>query len=191
MLLLDAFRSHLPRMRGNANPALALFLILGRRRWRRCHGGVPAAGRRTDARLFEIIAVAYAIFRVLALLACWPRRRARITGCWPSTRGRPRPGVLQGCFVLALIVNAIVTWRGRGPATAASTLTLLASVLVLAGIAARRPAAGGSPSMAPHRAHGRSLGHGLGAATTGMPSATDLVTPALTNRRCCRRSGCS
>ncbi|TMC65217.1 MAG: hypothetical protein E6J16_04565 [Chloroflexota bacterium] len=85
----------------------------------------------------KFIAVTYAIFGVLAFLVVL----AAPPGSYRHLLTINQPAAnalvfLQGCLVLALLVNAVVTWRGRGPSTAGAALALLASVLVLAGITA-------------------------------------------------------
>jgi hypothetical protein len=165
---------------------LALFLILAET----TVGGVATvaylrlAGGLTPGFL-KFIALTYAIFGMLALLvvlAAPPGSYHRLLAINPGAANALV--FLQGCFVLALILNAIVTWRGRGPSTAASTLTLLASVLVLAGIAAAFWPLAGSPLDGAGIALMVALSATvLGAATTGMLLGHwYLVTPALTNR---------
>jgi len=165
---------------------LALFLILAET----TVGGVATvaylrlAGGLTPGFL-KFIAVTYAIFGMLALLVVLAAPPGSYHRLLAINQGAANALVfLQGCFVLALIVNAIVTWRGRGPATAASTLTLLASVLVLAGIAAAFWPLAGSPLNGAGIALMAALSATvLGAATTGMLLGHwYLVTPALTNR---------
>jgi hypothetical protein len=173
---------------------LALFLILAET----TVGGVATvaylrlAGGLTPGFL-KFIAVTYAIFGILAFLV--------VLAAPPGSYRHLLVGInqpaanalvfLQVCLVLALVVNAIVTWRGRGPSTASAALALLASVLVLAGIAA---------TFAPLARSGLA-GAGialmvilsaavLGAATTGMLLGHwYLVTPALTNRPLLRAIG--
>ena len=128
----------------------------------------------------KFIAVTYAIFGVLAFLVVL----AAPPGSYRHLLTINQPAAnalvfLQGCLVLALLVNAVVTWRGRGPSTAGAALALLASVLVLAGITATfAPLAGSGLASA-----GVALMVALSAATTGMLLGHwYLVTPALTNR---------
>src|SRR5467141_1098707 len=172
---------------------LALFLILAET----TVGGVATvaylrlAGGLTPG-FWKFIAVAYAIFGVLALLVVLAAPPGSYHRLLAINQGAANALVfLQGCFVLALIVNAIVTWRGRGPATAASTLTLLASVLVLAGLAAAFWPLAGSPLNGAGIALMVALSAMvLGAATTGMLLGHwYLVTPALTNRPLLRAIG--
>jgi hypothetical protein len=165
---------------------LALFLILAET----TVGGVATvaylrlAGGLTPGFL-KFIGVTYAIFGILAflvVLAAPPGSYHRLL-----TIDQPAAStlvVLQGCLVLALIANAVITWRGRGPATASWALTLLASALVLAAIAAAFWPMAGSPPVGAGIALMVLLSAAvLGAATTGMLLGHwYLVTPALTNR---------
>ena len=165
---------------------LALFLILAET----TVGGVATvaylrlAGGLTPGFL-KFIAVTNAIFGMLALLVVLAAPPGSYHRLLAINQGAANALVfLQGCFVLALIVNAIVTWRGRGPSTAASTLTLVASALVLAGISAAFWPLAGSPLNGAGIALMVALSAAvLGAATTGMLLGHwYLVTPALTNR---------
>src|SRR3989442_4445264 len=90
---------------------------------------------------------------------------------------------LQGVLVLALIAHAIVIWR-HNASTLSWALTLAASVLLLAGIAAALwPLAGSLPDGAALALVVVLSAAVLGAATTGMLLGHwYLVTPALTNR---------
>jgi hypothetical protein len=165
---------------------LALFLILAET----TVGGIATvaylrlAGGLTPGFL-KFIAVTYAIFGLLAFLVVLGAPPGSYHRLLAINQGAANVLVfLQGCFVLALIVNAIVTWRGRGPIIASGALTLLASGLVLAGIAAAFWPLAGSPL----NGGGIVLMVGLsaavlGSATTGMLLGHwYLVTPALTNR---------
>ncbi|TMD86606.1 MAG: hypothetical protein E6I78_05355 [Chloroflexi bacterium] len=133
----------------------------------------------------KFIAVTYAIFGVLAFLVVL----AAPPGSYRHLLTINQPAAnalvfLQGCLVLALLVNAVVTWRGRGPSTAGAALALLASVLVLAGITATfAPLAGSGLASAGVALMVALSAAVLGAATTGMLLGHwYLVTPALTNR---------
>jgi hypothetical protein len=165
---------------------LALFLILAET----TVGGVATvaylrlAGGLTSGFL-KFIAVTYAIFGVLAFLVVL----AAPPGSYHRLLAINQPAAntlvfLQACFVLALILNAVVTWRGSGPSRASSAVTLLASVLVLAGIAAAFWPLAASPLDAAGITLMVALSAAvLGAATTGMLLGHwYLVTPALTNR---------
>jgi hypothetical protein len=172
---------------------LALFLILAQT----TVGGIATvaylrlAGGLTPGFL-KFIAVTYAIFGVLALLvvlAAPPGSYHRLLAI-----NQPAAGALvflQGCFVLALVVNAVITVRGGGRSAASWALTLLASVLVLAAIAAALAPLAGSPLVGAGIALMVALSAAvLGAATTGMLLGHwYLVTPALTNRPLLRAIG--
>src|SRR6202023_4323678 len=84
----------------------------------------------------KFIAVTYAILGILAFLV--------VLGAPPGSYHRllaiNQPAanavvVVMGCFVLALIVHAIVTWRGGGPWAASSAVSLMAFLLLLAVLA--------------------------------------------------------
>jgi len=165
---------------------LALFLILAET----TVGGIATvaylrlAGGLTPGFL-KFIAVTYAILGILAflvVLAAPPSSYHRLLAI-----NQPAANALiflQAVFVLALIVNAVVTWRGSGRSTASWVLTLLASVLVLVAIAAAFWPMAGSPLNGAGIALMVALSAAvLGAATTGMLLGHwYLVTPALTNR---------
>src|SRR5438132_1150093 len=113
---------------------LALFLILAET----TIGGVATvaylrrAGGLTPGFL-KFITVTCAIFGVLAFLVVL----AAPPGSYRHLLGINQPAAnalvfLQGCLVLALVVSAIVTWRGRGPSAASAVLTLVAGGLALA-----------------------------------------------------------
>jgi hypothetical protein len=172
---------------------LALFLILAET----TIGGIATVaylrvtGGLTPGFL-KFIAVTYAILGMLAFLV--------VLGAPPGSYHRllaiNQPVatalvVLQGCFVLALIVNAVVTWRGRGPSTPSWALTLGASLLVLAGVVATFWPLAGSPLGGAGIVLMVALSAAvLGAATTGMLLGHwYLVTPALTNRPLLRAIG--
>jgi hypothetical protein len=165
---------------------LALFLILAET----TVGGIASvaylrlAGGLTPGFL-KFIAVTYAIFGMLAFLVVLAAPPGSYHRLLAINQGAANTLVfLQGCFVLALIVNAIVTWRGRGPMIASGALTLLASGLVLAGIAAAFWPLAGSPLNGGGIVLMVALSAAvLGSATTGMLLGHwYLVTPALTNR---------
>jgi hypothetical protein len=164
---------------------LALFLILAET----TVGGIATvaylrlAGGLTPGFL-KFIAVTYAIFGLLAFLIVL----AAPPGSYRHLLAINQPAAnalvfLQAVFVLALIANAAVSWRGSGP-SATSGVTLLAALLVLAGTAAAFWPMAGSPL------DGAGIGlmivlsaAVLGSATTGMLLGHwYLVTPALTNR---------
>ncbi len=172
---------------------LALFLVLAQT----TVGGVATVaylrltGGLTPGFL-KFIAVTYAILGVLALLVVL----AAPPGSYHRLLGINQPAAnalvfLQGCFVLALLVNAVVTWRGNGPSVRSSALTVLVSVLVLAGIAAASWPLAGSPLDGAAIVLMVALSAAvLGAATTGMLLGHwYLVTPALTNRPLLRAIG--
>jgi hypothetical protein len=165
---------------------LALFLILAET----TAGGIATvaylrlAGGLTLGFL-KFIAVTYAILGILAFLV--------VLGAPPGSYHRllaiNQPAanalvVVTGCFVLALIVNGIVTWRGSGRSAASSAVTLMASVLLLAVlVAAFWPLAGSTLDGAGIALMVAASAAVLGAATTGMLLGHwYLVTPALTNR---------
>jgi hypothetical protein len=165
---------------------LALFLILAET----TVGGIATvaylrlAGGLTPGFL-KFIAVTYAALGVLAFLVVL----AAPPGSYHRLLAINQPAAnalvfLQGCFVLALVVNAVISWRGKGPSTASSALTLLASGLVLAAIAAAFwPMAGSPPNGAGIALMVALSAAVLGSATTGMLLGHwYLVTPALTNR---------
>ncbi|MEA2636604.1 MAG: hypothetical protein QOJ33_1584 [Chloroflexota bacterium] len=164
---------------------LALFLILAET----AVGGVATvaylrlAGGLTPGFL-KFIAGTYAILGVLAFLVVL----AAPPGSYHRLLAINQPAAnalvfLQGCFVLALVVNAVISWRGKGPSTASSALTLLAAGLVLAAIAAAFwPMAGSPPNGAGIALMVALSAAVLGSATTGMLLGHwYLVTPALTN----------
>jgi hypothetical protein len=98
--------------------------------------------------------------------------------------------VLQGLLVVALIAHAVVIWR-RDSSTASWSLTLCASVLLLAGIVSTLWPLTGSFLGGIAIAFAVTLSAvTLGAATTGMLLGHwYLVTPALTNRPLLRAIG--
>jgi hypothetical protein len=172
---------------------LALFLILAET----TVGGIATvvylrlAGGLTPGFL-KFMAVTYAILGILAFLV--------VLGAPPGSYHRLLAinqaaanalVVLQGCLVVALVVNAVITWRGRGPSTASSAVTVGLSLLVLAGVAAAFWPLAGSPLASAGIALTIALSAAvLGAATTGMLLGHwYLVTPALTNRPLLRAIG--
>ena len=165
---------------------LALFLVLAET----TVGGVATvaylrlAGGLTPGFL-KFIAVTYAILGALAFLVVL----AAPPGSYHRLLAINQPAAnallfLQAVFVVALIANAVVTWRGSSPSTASLALTLLASALVLVAIAAAFWPMAGSPLNGAGIALMVALSAAvLGAATTGMLLGHwYLVTPALTNR---------
>ena len=165
---------------------LALFLILAET----TVGGIATvaylrlAGGLTPGFL-KFIAVTYAIFGILALLVLLgapPGLYHRLLAINQSAANALV--ILQGCLVLALLVNAVVIWRGGRRSAASWAVTLGLSVIVLAGIAATLWPLAGSPLAGIGIVIMVALSAAvLGAATTGMLLGHwYLVTPALTNR---------
>src|ERR1700724_1987811 len=159
-------------MCGNPDPAAGSVSNPGRDHGRRHrHGGLPSIDRRSNAGLFEIHR------RDL----CDPGPPG-FSGCSPGAPPGPYPRLLainqpaanavvfvMGCFVLALIVHAIVTWRGGDPWAASSAVSLMASVLLLAVlVAAFWPLAGATPDRARIALMIAASAAVLGAATTAM-----------------------
>src|SRR4030081_2805053 len=161
---------------------LALFLILAET----TVGGIATvaylrlAGGLTPGFL-KFIALTYASFGILAflvVLAAPPGSYHRLLAVDQSAAGALV--VLQGCLVLALVVNTVLTWRGSRRSTTSWAVTLGLSVLVLATVAAafwplaRSPIGGAGIALMV----GLSAAV-LGAATTGMLLGHwYLVTPA-------------
>jgi len=165
---------------------LALFLILAET----TVGGVATvaylrlAGGLTPGFL-KFIAVTYAILGSLAFLVVLAAPPGSYHRLLTINQAAANALVfLQGCFVLALAVNAVISWRGRGPSIASSALTLLASGLVLAATAAAFwPMAGSALDGVGITLTVILSAAVLGSATTGMLLGHwYLVTPALTNR---------
>jgi len=165
---------------------LALFLILA---------GTTVGGIATVAYLrlaggltpgfLKFIAVTYAILGILAFLVVLAAPPGSYHRLLSINQGAANALVfLQGCFVLALAVNAVISWRGRGPSTASSAVTLLAAGLMLAAIAAAFwPMAGSGLDGVGIVLTVVLSAAVLGSATTGMLLGHwYLVTPALTNR---------
>jgi hypothetical protein len=165
---------------------LALFLILAET----TAGGIATvaylrlAGGLTLGFL-KFIAVTYAILGILAflvVLAAPPGLYHRLLAI--NQTAANALVIVQGCFVLALVVNAVVTWRGSSASTTTWTLALAISVLLLASVvAAFSPLAGSPLDGAGIALMVFASAAVLGAATTGMLLGHwYLVTPALTNR---------
>ena len=187
MLLLDAVPiTNCHECVATLTLPLALFLILAET----TAGGVATvaylrlAGGLTPGFL-KFIAVTYAILGALAFLIVL----AAPPGSYRHLLAINQPAAnalvfLQAAFVLALVVNAVVCWRGSGPSSATSLVTLLAAVLVLVAIAAVFWPMAASPWNTAGIALMVALSAAvLGAATTGMLLGHwYLVTPALTNR---------
>jgi len=194
MLLLDAVPiTNCHECVATLTLPLALFLILAET----TVGGIATvaylqlAGGLTPGFL-KFIAVTYAILGVLAFLIVL----AAPPGSYRHLLAINQPAAnvlvfLQAVFVLALLANAAISWRGSGPYSATSAVTLLAAVLVLVGTAAAFWPMAGSPL------NGAGIGlmltlsaAALGSATTGMLLGHwYLVTPALTNRPLLRAIG--
>src|ERR1700730_2223885 len=164
---------------------LALFLILAET----TAGGIATvaylrlAGGLTLGFL-KFIAVTYAILGILAFLVVLGAPPGSYHRLLAINQPAANAVVVVGCFVLALIVHAIVTWRGGGPWAASSAVSLMASVLLLAVlVAAFWPLAGSTPDGAGIALMIAASAAVLGAATTAMLLGHwYLVTPALTNR---------
>jgi hypothetical protein len=165
---------------------LALFLILAET----TVGGIATvaylrlAGGLTPGFL-KFMAVTYAIFGILAFLVVLAAPPGSYHGLLAINQlAASVLVILQGLFVLALVVNAVVTWRGGSRSLPPAALTLGPGVLVLAGVAAAFWPLAGSPLGGAGIALMVALSAAvLGAATTGMLLGHwYLVTPALTNR---------
>ncbi len=165
---------------------LALFLLLAET----TAGGVATvaylrlAGGLTHGFL-KFITVTYAIFGALAFLVVL----AAPPGSYRHLLSINQPPAdalvfLQGILVVALIAHTVVIWRGKDSSRTSWALTLSASVLLLAGIAAALwPLAGSRLDGAAITLVVALSAAVLGAATTGMLLGHwYLVTPALTNR---------
>src|SRR5713226_1837881 len=132
----------------------------------------------------KFIAVTYAILGILAfvvVLAGPPASYHRLLSINQSAAEALL--FLQGVLVLALVAHAVLIWRRDG-SSLSWALTLSASVLLLAGIAAALwPLAGSLLNGAAIALVVVLSAVVLGAATTGMLLGHwYLVTPALTNR---------
>jgi hypothetical protein len=172
---------------------LALFLILAET----TVGGIATvaylrlAGGLTPGFL-KFIAVTYAILGILAFLVVLAAPPGSYHRLLTINQAAANALVfLQGCLVLALVANAVISWRGRGPSTASSAVTLLAAGLVLAAIAAAFwPMAGSALDGVGITLTVLFSAAVLGSATTGMLLGHwYLVTPALTNRPLLRAIG--
>jgi hypothetical protein len=165
---------------------LALFFLLAET----AVGGVAtvaylrATGGLTQGFL-KFIAVTYAVLALLAFLVVL----AGPPGSYRRLLDINQPAAealvfLQGLVVLALLANVILVWRRRDPGPVSWTVTLVPSVLLLAGIAAVVWPLAGSLVDGAALILVVALSAGvLGAATTGMLLGHwYLVTPALTNR---------
>src|SRR6202521_1736999 len=139
----------------------------------------------------KFIAVTYAILGGLAFLVVLtvpPGAYHRLLSINQSAAGALI--CLQGLLVVALVVHAVIIWR-QDASRLSWVLTLGASLLLLAGIAAALWPLAGSPLNAAGIALMVALSAAvLGAATTGMLLGHwYLVTPALTNRPLLRAIG--
>jgi hypothetical protein len=139
----------------------------------------------------KFIAVTYAILGGLAflvVLAGPPGAYHRLLSINQSAAGALI--FLQGLLVVALVAHAVIIWRQDG-SRLSWVLTLSASVLLLAGIAAALwPLAGSLLNGAAIALVVALSAAVLGAATTGMLLGHwYLVTPALTNRPLLRAIG--
>lgn len=140
----------------------------------------------------KFIAVTYAILGGLAFLVVLT---APPSSYHPPLLSINRPAAeallfLQGVLVAALVTHAVLIWR-RDASRLSWALTLSASVLLLAGIAAALwPLAGSVLNGAAIALVVALSAAVLGAATTGMLLGHwYLVTPALTNRPLLRAIG--
>src|SRR3989441_10074595 len=166
---------------------LALFLLLAETAvggiatvaYLRLRGGLTRG-------FLKFVAVTYAVLAALAFLVVV----AAPPGAYQHLLRSINPAAagtlvfLQGVLVVALIAHAIIVWRGQDASAVSWALTLSASVLVVAGIAATfGPLAAsllGGAAIALVVVLSAVV---LGAATTGMLLGHwYLVTPALTNR---------
>jgi hypothetical protein len=171
---------------------LALFLVLA---------ATTAGGFATVAYLrltgglthgfLKFVTVTYAILGTLAFLVVLSGPPG-LHGQLLSTNQPAASSLvfLQGLVVLSLIAHAVVIWR-HDSSPASWALTLSASVLLLAGIAAALwPLNGSLLDAAGITAVVALSAVALGAATTGMLLGHwYLVTPALTNRPLLRAIG--
>jgi DMSO reductase anchor subunit len=139
----------------------------------------------------KFIAVTYAILGALAFLVVLAIPQGayhRLLSIDQSAAGALV--FLQGLLVVALVVHAVVIWR-QNSSRLSWVLTLTASLLLLAGIAAALwPLAGSLLNGAAIALVVALSAAVLGAATTGMLLGHwYLVTPALTNRPLLRAIG--
>jgi hypothetical protein len=172
---------------------LALFLLLAET----ATGGIATVaylritGGLTSGFL-KFIVVTYAVFGLLALLVAWagpPSSYHALLGI--NAFAARALVVLQAVLVIALIVNAVVIWRGSDNAATSWVLVVSASVLLITAIAgAFWPLAGSLLDGAAVALVIILSAAVLGAATTGMLLGHwYLVTPALTNRPLLRAIG--
>lgn len=172
---------------------LALFLLLAET----ATGGIATVaylritGGLTHGFL-KFIAVTYAIFGALALLVAWagpPSSYRELLGINGFAAGALT--VLQALLLIALIINAVVIWRGQDTARTSWVLVLTPSALLIAAIAGTfLPLAGSLVNGAAVALVVVLSAAVLGAATTGMLLGHwYLVTPALTNRPLLRAIG--
>lgn len=132
----------------------------------------------------KFITVTYAILATLAFLvvvAAPPASYHRLLAINQSTAGALT--FLQALLVIVMVIQVVVTWRGQDAGIRNWAPTLVASVLLLAGIVATLgPLAGSLPVAAGIALAVLFSAAVLGAATTGMLLGHwYLVTPALTS----------
>ena len=164
---------------------LALFLLLAETT---VGGVVTVAFLRLTGGLthgfLKFITVTYAILAALAFLvvvAAPPGSYHRLLAVNQFAAGTLP--YLQGLLVITMVIQVVMTWRRQDAALRGWLPTLLASVLLLAGIMATLgPLAGSAPVAAAIGLTVALSSMVLGAATTGMLLGHwYLVTPALTN----------
>src|SRR5438045_4520336 len=164
---------------------LALFLLLAETT---VGGVVTVAFLRLTGGLthgfLKFISVTYAILAALAFLvvvAAPPGSYHRLLAVNQFAAGTLP--YLQGLLVITMVIQVVMTWRRQDAALRGWLPTLLASVLLLAGIMATLgPLAGSAPVAAAIGLTVALSSMVLGAATTGMLLGHwYLVTPALTN----------
>src|SRR6266513_5580138 len=172
---------------------LALFLLLAETT---VGGVVTVAFLRLTGGLthgfLKFISVTYAILAALAFLvvvAAPPGSYHRLLAVNQFAAGTLP--YLQGLLVITMVIQVVMTWRRQDAALRGWLPTLLASVLLLAGIMATLgPLAGSAPVAAAIGLTVALSSMVLGAATTGMLLGHwYLVTPALTNRPLLRAIG--
>src|SRR5438093_4165574 len=132
----------------------------------------------------KFITVTYAILAALAFLvvvASPPGSYHRLLAVNQFAAGTLT--YLQGLLVITMVIQVVMTWRRQDASLSSWVPTLLASVLLLAGIMATLgPLAGSAPVAAAIGLTVALSSMVLGAATTGMLLGHwYLVTPALTN----------
>src|SRR2546429_4124038 len=164
---------------------LALFLLLAETT---VGGVVTVAFLRLTGGLthgfLKFITVTYAILAALAFLvvvAAPPGSYHRLLAVNQFAAGTLT--YLQGLLVITMVIQVVMTWRRQDASLSSWVPTLLASVLLLAGIMATLgPLAGSAPVAAAIGLTVALSSMVLGAATTGMLLGHwYLVTPALTN----------